>query len=240
MESVLRDLIAPPRCPACRARAPLEPGAGICSRCRAALAAWAPRIVPLSGAGHALAAVRYLPPATGLVAALKSGRIPAAAAVAAELIAEALVPPVPGTVLVPVGASWRRRLERGLDPAAEIARGLSSRLGLELRTGLLRRRGARPQRGRTRSARLSDPPCFEFAPGRRGPPRGPVLLVDDVVTTGATLASCAGALRAAGIPSAGAVAFAWAPAPGDPAGSLDARESRRRMDLPQVSGSHDT
>jgi predicted amidophosphoribosyltransferase len=208
---LLADLLAPPRCPACRGLGALDPDIGVCARCRLALAAQPPRVLRVPGCGAAFAAVPYLPPATGLVAALKSGRVPAAAASAAELIAEALGPQLAAAVLVPVGAAPLRRLGRGLDPAAEIARALAGRLGLEPRLRLLRRRGARPQRGRTRAERLAEPPRFEV----RGEVPALVLLVDDVITTGATLRSCAAALSAAGAGVCGAVALAWAPAPGE-------------------------
>ena len=207
----LADLLAPPRCPACRGPGPLQPGTGICAPCRVAFGRTPPRTLRLPDGTAALAPVPYAPPATGLVAALKSGRVPGAAAAGAELIAETLGPLPEGVVLAPVGAARMRRLRRGLDPAAEIAGALAGRLDRECHPGLLRRCGGRPQRGRTRSERLASPPRFELTAGA---PRL-VLLVDDVITTGATLGSCAAALAAAGAAVAGAVAVAWAPAPGE-------------------------
>lgn len=185
-------------------------GPGLCSRCRVALAAHPARriqIDPAAGFG-AVAAVPYVPPATGLVGGLKSGRIPGAARIAAELIAEAMAEPPGGAVLVPVGSAPLRRLRRGLDPAEEIALALAARTGLECRPGLLRRRGRGSQRGRSRAERLASPPRFEI----HGCAPALALIVDDVVTTGATLASCAAALRSAGSEVAGAISFAWTPA----------------------------
>jgi predicted amidophosphoribosyltransferase len=51
-------------------------------------------------------------------------------------------------------------------------------------------------------------PRFEVVPGRRVIGRS-VVLVDDVVTTGTTLATCAAALMAAGATAVSAIAVAW-------------------------------
>ncbi|MGB7684923.1 MAG: phosphoribosyltransferase family protein, partial [Solirubrobacterales bacterium] len=68
----------------------------------------------------------------------------------------------------------------------------------------LRRRGSGRQVGRRRADRVGHPPCIQVH-GRA--PRS-VLLIDDVLTTGATLAACAKALRAAGAARVVAVTFA--------------------------------
>ena len=73
---------------------------------------------------------------------------------------------------------------------------------------LVRAGGGRSQVGRGRAARLSGPG------GRievRAPPPQRVLLVDDVVTTGATLGACARALRAAGAQEVAALVYARTP-----------------------------
>jgi predicted amidophosphoribosyltransferase len=158
-----------------------------------------------------MAAVPYVRPATGLVAALKSGRAPSAARTMAEYIAAALTSPPPNAVLVPVGASRWRHLQRGLDPAAELALALASLLDLDAAPALLtRRRGTRPQRGRSREERLASPPSFRAETALTVPP-GPALLIDDVVTTGGTLLASADALQSAGRTVAGALCFAWTP-----------------------------
>jgi predicted amidophosphoribosyltransferase len=110
-----------------------------------------------------------------------------------------------GTV-VPVPAAGLRSRRRGFDPAGELALALSSRIGLPLRP-CLERKGPGRQRGRRRAQRVGDPPRIEVS----GEAPRSILLVDDVLTTGATLSSCAAALRAAGAVRVAAVTFTRRP-----------------------------
>ncbi len=122
----------------------------------------------------------------------------------AALLARA-VPP--GAILVPAVTTRGRAAERGFDQARELARRAATRCGASV-ADLLRKRGA-AQRGRTRAARLAGCDRFRLRPGVPLP--GCVVLVDDVVTTGATLRDAAGALAAGGVVVAGAVVVAHAP-----------------------------
>ena len=108
---------------------------------------------------------------------------------------------------MPVPTAPLRSLLRGFDPAEEIAAELAERSGRPLRRGCLTRRGAGRQVGRRRAARLGDPPRIA-AVGEA--PRS-VVLVDDVLTTGATLSACARALRDAGAVRVVAVTFSRRP-----------------------------
>jgi predicted amidophosphoribosyltransferase len=86
-----------------------------------------------------------------------------------------------------------RQRRRGYDQAELLARALARELGVPCRR-LLRRVPGEHQTGRSRAERLTGPGFRAFL--RR--PRLHVLVVDDVVTTGATLAAARSALLAAG------------------------------------------
>jgi predicted amidophosphoribosyltransferase len=187
--------LAGPRCPRCAL-----PAHGAGARCRAPAGAPARTWAPLAHAG----------PAAALVVALKHrGILRAAALMAAQIAANAppgLLPP--GAALVPVPADPVRRRTRGVDHAARLAAALGVRTGLRVRPCLRRVRAASPQAGRGRRARLVTdrlPVLMDRSPEERL-----LVLVDDVQTTGATLAACALALRSAENPHIVAVTYARA------------------------------
>lgn len=93
----------------------------------------------------------------------------------------------------PCSRADRRR--RGYDHAEVLARGLAGRLGLPAGPLLTRVAGAHDQAALTGAERRTNLSGV-FAAAR--PVSGSVLLVDDVVTTGATLQACASSLRSAG------------------------------------------
>lgn len=203
MPAFIASLIAPPRCGVCGTDCHWQ--AALCERCDAELADAVGGRIGAAGLDAVWTATRYEGVARELVAALKfRGRLRlarrAAAAIAdrapAELIAGAIVPVPP--------APWRVRA-RGHDPADEIAFALADLTPLEFHPCLARASGPR-QVGRPRAARLADPPAVRLV---AAPPRDAVL-VDDVMTTGATLGACARALRHGGSERVVAVAFARA------------------------------
>jgi predicted amidophosphoribosyltransferase len=88
--------------------------------------------------------------------------------------------------------SGRRRRARGFDQSELLARAVARRLGVPA-VPVLRRRPGPSQTGRNRTDRDGN---VEFV--LRSRPTGPLVVVDDVCTTGATLRAAAEALVAAG------------------------------------------
>jgi predicted amidophosphoribosyltransferase len=138
-----------------------------------------------------------------LVAALKFRHLLPVADLMAERI-EWLAPAhMLSGAIVPVPAAPPRLRRRGFDPAGELAGALAERLDAPLES-CLARRGSGWQVGRRRAERVGHPPrIYACAAAPRS-----ALLIDDVLTTGATLTACARALRAAGSSRVVAVTFA--------------------------------
>jgi ComF family protein len=109
---------------------------------------------------------------------------------------------LPGTdVIVPVPLSWLRLVRRQFNQAAVLAGELSRQTGVATDPLLLERtRSTRSQVGMTREQRRRNVAgAFGVPKRRRGELRGRnVLLLDDVITTGATVDACARALKRAG------------------------------------------
>jgi ComF family protein len=113
--------------------------------------------------------------------------------------------------LVPVPLHPARIRARGFAPAAVLARALARALGAPAAPALRRVRDTPSQTGLDRPGRRRNV-AGAFAPARPLP-GATIWLVDDVVTTGATLGEAARVLRAAGAGRVAAVCVARTPAP---------------------------
>jgi predicted amidophosphoribosyltransferase len=173
-------------CLACRSFS-AEP---VCQPCRSRLRPAPDRWIRAPGGGVVVrAAFAHEGTARLLVHRLKYEGV----AVAAALLASAMAPHVRGAALVPVPRTTWRRQRYGVDPAVELARVLAGLTGVPV-LFLLRPALVGPTHaGRSRHRRR--PPGFRLVGA--APPEA--VLIDDVVTTGVTLASAAAALGLAGV-----------------------------------------
>lgn len=219
------DAIFPPRCLACRAPT-AAPGrlcaacwrdthfisGATCRRCGVPLVGEAAGETDVCdgclrhppGWDRGAAALTYAGAGRRMVLALKhSDRLDTAPALSGwmaragrDLLAEAdLVAPVP--------LHWRRLLRRRYNQSAELARRIARIAGRPVVPDLLVRRRATPPQAGGRDARAANQSgafalARPHAKGVRDITGRRILLVDDVLTTGATLSGCAEALKGAG------------------------------------------
>ena len=191
LAGAIRDVLLVPRCAGCG-----DPGTWFCVACRdlcepAAVA----RPVPVRAAGV------YAGPLREAIHKLKYGGERAVADDLGALVAREVTGDLArGTMLdavVPVPLHPARALARGYDQAALLAAAVAARTGLPLRGALHRVRLGRPQVELDRLARAAN--VRRAFVTEAGALRGlAVALVDDVITTGATIADAATAARAAG------------------------------------------
>ncbi len=162
----------------------------MCPACAAGLVP-APAVA-VEGLDLARALVAYDGPGRQLVRALKFANRRGALGVLAQALAGLVAPDDPPDAVTWVPAHPDRRRTRGYDQAELLARRAAPALGTRARRLLRRPRGP-AQTGLDRPGRLAGP---SLVAARRCPAH--VLVVDDVITSGGSMAAAARALRASG------------------------------------------
>lgn len=215
------DLLFPPRCAGCGRK-----GALLCAGCRAGAprlgTPWCARCgEPLNPRARCdrcpageLRALDWARSAYYFDGAIrqaihrfKYGGERAFAPVLAAMVAECELDRPLFDAVAPVPLDPLRRRDRGYNQAEDLARALAGHWQLTLALDLRRTRTTRPQVGLDRAARRANVAgAFEWAGDSLGGVK--LLLVDDVMTTGATAEACAAALKEAGASFTGIVTVA--------------------------------
>ncbi len=219
--SCLVDLLLPPACMACDA--PVAAPISLCAGCWSALPEIAgarccqcglPLPLVWQAESHCLGCLREPPPferataaylyegpARQVVVRLKHGKESWARPMAAAMQRAAPGWASPGRLLVPVPLHRWRLASRGYNQALLLARELARLEGADIAADwLLRVKHTPSTRGLKRAQRLRNVSgAFRLRPGAAARLKGRhVVLVDDVMTTGATAAACARVLRRGG------------------------------------------
>ena len=209
------EVLFPPACLLCGQRA--TPAAPACAGCLADLPWCAgPAADPPPPFEEVRSALKYEYPVDRLIAAAKFGRQASVARDLGLLLALRLpAPSSPPDAVVPVPLHWQREADRGFNQSGEIARALCRSRGWPLRGDLCRRVRATPEQSGLGAAGRRDNlrGAFALTTPRRLRGLGHVLIVDDVLTTGATAGALAELLQAAGVPRLWLWTVALTPAP---------------------------
>lgn len=144
-----------------------------------------------------------------LIHSLKFQRTPSAATIVGEAMISTLSEITEDTIAVPIPTASSRKRQRGYDQAVLISRSIARQTGMSVVRALVRT-GQTRQVGSKKADRLNQlkNAYVVVRPGRISGAH--ILLIDDVLTTGATLESAAKSLRRAGATQVDALVFARA------------------------------
>ncbi len=201
----LLSLLFPDQCAGCQ-----RLGSLFCSACQALLRPYPPDSRPFPFIDAASVAFVFAGPLRDAIHRLKYERVRRIAGPLGALLATHLrAQPFPAAALIPVPLHPKRQAERGFNQSEELARHLSRAQRLPLLTDSLvrvRDTAKQSQQANARARQENVRDSFVWQAATAPPAR--ILLVDDVLTTGATLSACAQALKAAGAQQIYAIALA--------------------------------
>jgi ComF family protein len=200
-----------PLCAECRAELPYLPE-GVCGRCASlqgvhGMCRGCRRLSPTVSAMRAAFIYEAAPRAAVLTLKFRSGRY--LVLMMSEFLREELARrPMRADLVVPVPLAPKRLRQRGYNQAELLAAEVASQLGVPLRADVLEREERPAQQTLDASTRLVNL-AGAFVCAKPTAVRDQrVLLVDDVITTGATVSACADTLAEAGAARVSALAFA--------------------------------
>lgn len=196
--------LGPPHCAQCGLPFPHALGEGI--KCAACIARPPPFL-------HARAALAYDDASRDLILSFKhADRLEAVPLFARWIVAAGRDALADAGMLVPVPLHWLRLAKRRYNQAAVLAHAIGKLTSIPVETGALTRTRRTPSQGEMPSARARAKNVVRaFAVAEKHKPRlagRHVVLVDDVLTTGATLSACAKALSRAGAGSVSVITLA--------------------------------
>lgn len=188
------DLLFPERCPGCG-----NFDSGMCRQCRAQLAVYTESIGVIPALDAVSVAYVYQGPLRHAIHQLKYRRRPRVARQLGELLIPFAFPHARAVdAILPVPMHAVRRAERGFNQAELIAAAVARGTSLVcMPDGLVRVRATGQQvklNAHERQANMAG--AFRWQPTT--PPPSRILIIDDVLTTGATMSACGLALREAG------------------------------------------
>ena len=194
----LSQLIFPSRCFGCHRLGP-----SICSTCRSS---WHPHYYKTKFDSLTVhSALLYTPTASRIILAAKESSVKGADELIIDAIIHALVKAVPDTTLfrlVPVPSSKASQRRRGRSFIVDLVSQISQRTGIPMTNCLQLSRRVLDQSGLHRDERASN---LAGAFTLNSSARGELMLIDDVVTTGATLREAARAVNSQGFQAVGSV-----------------------------------